>query len=499
MTKDLNTAFLGHPKPLCSLFFTELWERFAFYGIRPLLIFFMIASVQMGGLEMSRDDASAVVGIFAGCVYIAALPGGWLADNIFGQKRAIFIGSVMMALGYLSISISCFHKFLFFVGLGLIVVGTGLFKTCASVMVGALYTPGDNRRDSGFTIFYMGINMGSLISPIICGLLQEKYGFFIGLGAGGAGMLISLIIFYFWAIKRFDEYDAKIGLNEGWRPIDKINFLKLYKILGVFALFCVLLVCLFYFEILKLDATEISKNMIYVMTFCMVAYFTYLFASPMLNGNEKKNLIALIVFLLAAAVFFSAFEQQPTSYNLFANDFTNRDFFGFEVPAVWAQSLNPVFIIIFAPLAASLWLFLARRGMEISSTAKFAMGLLFAGIGFYIMYFAALEVLSSSSKVSMLWLVVSFFFLTLGEICLSPVGLSIVTKIAPKAIKSQAMGLWFFPSAFGNIIAGLLGANVDANKIEQLPILFENCAIILFISAIILFLLKGYIFRLIGK
>lgn len=497
--KDINTAFFGHPKPLFGLFLTELWERFSFYGIRPLLIFVMIASDNIGGLGLSREDAAAITGIFAGCMYLAALPGGWFADNIFGQKRAIFIGAVIIALGHVALAFSYFYDFAFFLGLSFIIVGSGLFKTCASVMVGAMYKPGDERRDSGFTIFYMGINIGSFFSPLICGYLAEGYGFHFGLGAGGVGMLISLAIFYFVTIKDFDEFDEKVGLNENWQKLENVSSAKFCIAIALIFAFVLLLFGLFYFNISSSKASTISENLVYLIIFLVFIYFAYFFFSSKLNKDEKKSLVAMMIFMSAGAVFFSAFEQQPTTYNLFANDFTNRDFFGFSVPVAWFQSLNPIFIIIFAPLAAQFWLYISAKGLSLSSTSKFALGLFFAGLGFGIMYFAALEVLDNGTKVSMLWIVASMFFLTLGEICLSPVGLSLFTKIAPSAIKSQAMGLWLITSSLGNIMAGIIGGNVDANKIELLPDLFMNCVIVLFICAGIMFLLKSYIFKLIEK
>lgn len=406
---------------------------------------------------------------------------------------------MIIALGHVALAFSYFYGFAFFLGLSLIIVGTGLFKTCASVMVGAIYKPGDERRDSGFTIFYMGINIGSFFSPLICGYLADEYGFHFGLGAGGVGMLISLAIFYFIAIKDFDEFDEKLGLNENWQQLKNVSLGKFYASIAALFASILLLFGLFYYEILDSNASSISKNLVYLIVFLVAIYFAYFFFSSKLNKNEKKNLVAMMFFMLAAAVFFSAFEQQPTSYNLFANDFTNRDFFGFSVPVVWFQSLNPIFIIIFAPLAAHFWLYLSTKGLGLSSTSKFALGLFFAGLGFGIMYFAALEVLDNGTKVSMLWIVASMFFLTLGEICLSPVGLSLFTKIAPSAIKSQAMGLWLITSSLGNIVAGIIGGNVDANKIELLPELFMNCVIVLFVCAGIMFLLKSYIFKLIEK
>ncbi|MDE5602336.1 MAG: oligopeptide:H+ symporter, partial [Helicobacter sp.] len=217
---DIDSAFIGHPKPLLNLALTEMWERFSFYGIRSLLILFMIATINEGGLGLDRPTASAIVGIFAGSLYLATLPGGYLADNWLGQKNATLIGALLIALGHLSIALSIFSPFMFFLGLIFIVLGTGLFKTCSSVMVGLLYKQKDKRRDSGFTIFYMGINLGAFIAPIVCGLVAKEYGWHLGLGVGGVGMLISLVIFYFKTIPDFKEFEEKVGIDSTWiKPI----------------------------------------------------------------------------------------------------------------------------------------------------------------------------------------------------------------------------------------------------------------------------------------
>ncbi len=494
--KDLDKAFLGHPKPIFSLSMTELWERFSFYGIRPLLLLFMAAAIFEGGLGMDKAQASAIVGIFGSCLYLAALPGGWIADNILGLKLSVFLGCVIIALGHLSIGLSYFQTEFFFLGLALIVIGTGLFKTCSSVMISLLYKKDDPRVDSGFTIFYMGINLGAFVAPIVCGFLQKEYGWHLGFGAGGIGMLIALIIFYFVVIPNFKEFDEKIGLSSKWDAVKEIS----YTTKWILAL-CLLLIFGFLFlsltGLIKLDPISISEKMIFLIVALTTIYFIYLFFFSSLNLAEKKNLIIFVVLLLAASIFWSVFEQKPTSFNLFAQSYTQRVIFGFEIPTPWFQSFNPLFIITFAPIIAFIWVFLARKGLELSSLTKFSFGLLGGAICFFIMYLASLAVLEGGgARVSMLYIILAIFFLTLGEICLSPVGLSIMTKIAPNLIKNQVMGLWFVSSALGNVIAGLIGGNVSNDKIQNLPDIFSFLALMLFVSFLLLFLCRNLIIKI---
>lgn len=500
MKDKINTSFLGHPKPLFSLSMTELWERFSFYGIRPLLVLFMAATLFEGGLGIDRSEAAAIVGIFGGCLYLAALPGGWLADNLFGQKKAVFYGAVIIAFGHLFIALSFFWHASFFLGLAFIVAGIGLFKTCSSVMVGMLYTKEDARRDSGFIIFYMGINIGAFIAPLICGAVQHNFGYHLGFGIGGLGMLVALVIFYFKTIPDFYEFQNYTLISTEWDKTTGTNS-RLAKgfIIAIVSIF-VLLFTLCVSGFLNINSVSLSKNMIFIILVCTLVYFAYLFIFLKFDEHEKKNLIVLIVLFVAAVFFWGAFEQQPTSFNLFAQDFTDRIIFGYEIPATWSQALNPLFIIIFSPLMSTFWIFLARKGFELSSITKFAIGVIGTGLGFGVMIFAAKLVLASGGQsVSMLWLVISIWFLTMGELCLSPVGLSIMSKIAPKIIQNQIMGLWFVTSALGNIVAGLIGGGVRADEIENLPTLFFQCTLALFIIALVLFIVKKPIYDMLKK
>ncbi|MCI5968817.1 peptide MFS transporter [Helicobacter sp.] len=505
--QKLDKAFLGHPKPLFALSATELWERFSFYGIRPLLVLFMTATLLSGGLGMSKEEASAIAGIFGGCIYLAALPGGWIADNYLGQKKAVFIGCIIIALGHLSIGLSYFSTSLFFIGLALIVIGTGLFKTCSSVMVGMMYDKNDPRRDSGFTIFYMGINIGGFIAPLITGFLQTEYGWHLGFGAGGIGMLIALLIFAFKAVPDFKEFDTKIGMDEAWDKPARHNKNAPYAI----AIFLIILIGICFLGIsgfINLNPVAIAKSMTMVILWCAGLYFLYLFFLAQLQSDEKKNLVVFVVLFFAAAVFWSVFEQQYTTYNFFADNLTDKVVFGYEIPTVWFQSINALFIILLAPVVGAIWVFLAKKNLELSSLTKFSLGLIGAGIGFLIMAFAATSILTNNGGIenatnaigagnailaSPWWLVGSLLFLTLGELCLSPVGLSIMTKIAPKLIKSQVMGLWFVSISVGNVLAGLIGGHANEENLATLPDLFYQCVWILLGAAIILLVLKNFI------
>lgn len=509
MKKDLNTAFLGHPKPLFSLSFTELWERFSFYGIRPLLVLFMAAALLDGGLGFSKEHAAAIAGIFGGCIYLAALPGGWIADNYLGQKKAVFYGAIIIALGHLFIALSYFYTSFFFLGLSFIVIGTGLFKTCASVMVGMLYKEEDSRRDSGFTIFYMGINIGAFIAPLVTGFLQVSYGYHLGFGAGGIGMLIALAIFYFKTLPDFKEFDEKIGIEYAWDKPLKRNKNTFYFIIAFFVLFAF---AFFLFNnFISLNPVIIAQNIVFVILWCAGIYFLYLFFFSALNKEEKKKLFVFVILFFASAIFWSIYEQQYTTHNFFADKLTERMFFNYEIPTAWFQAISALFIILLAPLMSMLWIFLARKNKELSSLSKFALGLVGAGISFVIMALASEHFISLNDGVinaqvavnnaaavliSPWWLVVSFFFLVLGELCLSPVGLSIMTKIAPNLIKSQVMGLWFVSISLGNVIAGLIGGRANDENLSGLSDLLYECVIILFIAAAFLFIFKKLIHKI---
>jgi POT family proton-dependent oligopeptide transporter len=498
-----DKSFFGHPKGLSTLFFTEMWERFSFYGIRPLLVLFMSAALMDGGFGFDRSTASAIVGIYAASVYLASLPGGWVADKILGLRRAILAGAFLISAGHISIALALLvtSKVPFFLGLVLIVCGTGLLKPNISALVGDLYPEGGARRDAGFSIYYMGINTGAFAGQLITGILGEKVGWHWGFGAAGVGMLAGLITFMIRARPTLGE----IGLYPTRHPDAQVQAAresraKLGLAIGVGLL--VLVVVLASIGVIPLDAQVIGRSMTYVLVGTAGAYFLYLFTAGGLNGDEKKRMAVIAVLFVAAAIFWSAFEQAPTSLNLFARDFTDRQFGSFEVPATWFQSINSAFVILLAPVAAATWLALSRRPQgDLSSPAKFALGLAFNGIGFALMIWAANKVVTSGGalKVSAWWLTFSYLFQTIGELALSPVGLSSMTKLSPRRYVGQMMGIWFLASAVGNLIGGLVGGHVDPEKLDQMPRLFTLTTVSLIVSAVVLALLVAPIRKMMGE
>jgi POT family proton-dependent oligopeptide transporter len=479
-------TFFGHPVGLSTLFFTEMWERFSYYGIRPLLVLFMTAALASGGFGFDRAEASSIVGIYAACVYLASLPGGWIADRWLGLRRAIWYGGVLIALGHLSIALSIvFAHSAFFIGLVLIVMGTGLLKPNISAIVGDLYPEGGARRDAGFSIFYMGINVGALVAPLITGYLGERVGWHLGFGAAGLGMVIGLITYRLRGRKTLGD----IGVTPGSTDPAEHRRVKISTMIGVAVIALVVLLTMA--GVIHIDAVSLAQKMTYIIVGSALLYFIYLFVGGGLTGEEKKRVVVIILLFVFAAIFWSAFEQAPTSLNLFARDFTNRVVFGWEMPTLWLQAANSVFVIALAPVFAAIWIALGKRGKAPSSIAKFAWGLFFAGLGFVVMVFAANIVIAGGGnvRVSPWWLVWSYFFQSVGELALSPVGLSSMTKLAPIKFKGQMMGVWFMASALGNLVAGLVGGNVDPEKLPQMPILFRQTSMFLFIAAVVCALL----------
>jgi len=476
---------MGHPVGLSTLFFTEMWERFSYYGIRPLLVLFMTAALLDGGFGFQRSQAAAIVGIYAACVYLASLPGGWIADRWLGLRRAIWYGGILIACGHLAIALSALlAKPAFFMGLVLIVLGTGLLKPNISAIVGELYPEGGSRRDAGFSLFYMGINIGAFLAPLITGFLGEKVGWHYGFGAAGVGMLFGLLVYR----RRQTSTLGERGLHPAGTPAEQQSCKRIVAG-GVVVLLAVILGAMT--GLFTIDAVWIAERMTLIILATALSYFAYLFFLARLSGDEKKRVGVIVVLFLFATVFWSAFEQAPTSLNLFARDYTDRVIFGWEMPTLWLQAANSLFVIALAPVFAAIWLTLGRRGRDLSSPAKFSTGLFFGGIGFLLMVPAAHLVINGGGniRVSIWWLVASYFFQTVGELALSPVGLSSMTKLAPRAFVGQMMGVWFTAAALGNLIAGLVGGHVDPSKLDQMPQLFQQTAISLFVAAVVLAIL----------
>src|SRR5438270_2969642 len=474
-----DRRFFGQPLWLATLFFTEMWERFSFYGIRPLLILFMTAALAQGGFGFDRATASSIVGIYASSVYLSSLPGGWIADRWLGLQRSIWVGGIFIALGHLSIGLSAlFAHGVFFLGLILIVIGTGLLKPNISATVGDLYPEGGARRDAGFSIFYMGINLGAFLAPLVTGWLGERVDWHWGFGSAGIGMLLGLITFRLRAPSTL----GPIGLTPNGTPDEQRRVRTIsFAMLGVIAV----VVLLATGGVIRINPVAVAQNFAVVILSFALLYFAYLFFFAGLGTDEKKRVAVIIVLFVFATIFWSAFEQAPTSLNLFARDFTDRHMFGWESPTTWLQAANSVFVIVLAPVFGVLWLALGKRGRNPSSPAKFAFGLFAAGVGFWVMLLAANHVIAggAATRVSVWWLTISYLFQTFGELTLSPVGLSSMTKLAPRKFVGQMMGIWFMASALGNLIAGIVGGNVDPNKLGELPLLVQRTALSLFIAA----------------
>ena len=495
MNRTSDTGFFGHPRGLATLFFTEMWERFSYYGLRPLLVLFMAAALADGGFGFDRGQASAIVGLYGFSVYIASVPGGWIADRLLGLQRAIFLGACLITAGHLSIGLSGLAgagegKIPFFLGLVLIVMGTGLLKPNISAIVGDLYPEGGSRRDAGFSIFYMGINIGAFAGQLITGALGEKVGWHWGFGAAGVGMALGLI---FFAMSRHKTLQG-IGMTPTLHPDPAVQArqARTAKIaIGVGVAIIALVFLLAASGSITIDAQAIGQSTTYITLAMVVLFFGYVFMAGGLTGDEKKRVGVIFVLFLFAVVFWGAFEQAPTSLNLFARDFTDRTIGGWEVPATWFQSVNSFFVILLAPVAAAVWVALGRRNRDLSSPGKFSMGLALAGIGFVLMIFAANKVVSGGvgTLVSPWWLVGSYFFQTVGELSLSPVGLSSMTKLSPRKYVGQMMGIWFTASGLGSLIGGLVGGHVDPENLEQMPQLFTRTTLSLFVAAVILALL----------
>ena len=478
--------WFGHPRGLSTLFFTEMWERFSYYGMRALLVLFMTDMVASGGLGMTVVTATAIYGMYTFSVYAVALPGGWIADRVTGQRRAVLYGGIVIAAGHFALAIPT--EAAFYVGLMLIVLGTGLLKPNVSAIVADLYPEGGARRDAGFSVYYMGINIGAFAGPIICGFLGEEINWHLGFSAAGVGMLFG-VAQYVWGWR----YLGDAGVLRDQSPDDRRRALRGFTGgVGVVVALVLVLGSLQATGLLTVSILSVAQGTSVIITVVVILYFAYVFLFAGLDPDERKRVALIPVLFVAAAVFWSGFEQAGSSMNLFAERLTDRTLLGWEVPATWLQSVNPLFIIICAPLFGGLWLRLGSRNPSIP--LKFTYGLVQLGVGFLVLAWGATFV-SEGSGVSPMWLVVTYFFHTTGELCLSPVGLSSITKLSPKRLVGQMMGIWFMAAALGNLLAGLV-----AGLIESLPLpqLFGTVGVISVGAGIVLALANGPLRRLAG-
>src|SRR5579864_8309082 len=466
------TAFFGHPRGLATLFFTEFWERFSFYGMRAILFLFMTAGVLQGGLGFDTSRAGAVYGLFTASGYLMCLPGGWIADRLLGQRRSVLLGGCLISAGNLSLAIDNLSAF--YLGLMLIVIGTGLLKPNVSTMVGELYPSDMARRDAGFSIFYMGINLGAFLAPLICGPLGERVNWHLAFAVAGTGMALGVVQYslggkYLGAagLVANAELDAAGNPDGGGRA-------RAWKLLAGAGGLLVVLVALVATGVIPLTPQRIALGATVAIVGLAVAYFVFQIAAGGLDGGETKRMLAVAVLILFSALFWAGYEQAGSSLNLFAERLTNRNVLGWNMPASVLQAVNPVFVFLLAPVFAWLWVRLGRRNP--SSPANFALGLLFMALGFVTMVEASLASVGRAvvggglvpRLVSPWWLVLTYMFHSCGELCLSPVGLSTVTKFAPRRKVSQMLGIWFMSLSLGNILAGQIAGRFEAIPLFQI-------------------------------
>ncbi len=458
---EAQGTFLGHPKGLYLLFFTEMWERFSYYGMRGILMLYMTKLWMENGLNIPKDSASLIYGFFTGFVYFTPIIGGWIADRFIGQRKAITIGGITMFVGQMVLFAMNTHLGLA-IGLLLLIIGNGFFKPNISTMVGQLYRDGDDKRDSAFSIFYMGINLGALIAPLIVGLLAEdlfavkgvdadgnavimSYGFKYGFLAAAIGMALGQIL--------FNTLAKKYLLEIGTKPF-------------------------------KSDSVEVSEMIDDVN------------AASNSNGtltSVEKQRIAVIAILTFFVIFFWAgFEQAGSSMTLYTDAYINRNFFGWEIPTTFFQSVNPLFIVALAPVFA--WFWTSKYGRKLTTPVKMSLGMILLGVGFIFMLFATFEVQTATEagkevvvqKAALAWLILTYFFHTIGELCLSPVGLSVVTKLAPVKLASLLMGVWMLSSFAANIIGGFVAAYVE--KLGAATIFVSIAAFVIALGILMLLL-----------
>jgi POT family proton-dependent oligopeptide transporter len=450
--------WFGHPRGLFTLFMTEMWERFTYYGMRAILVLFMVAAIEKGGLGLDDKTASAIYGLYIGGTYLLCLLGGWIADRIWGAQRAVWWGGVMIMVGNGMLAIG--ETRWFFVGLVVVVLGVALLKPNISAIVAGIYPEGGSSRDAGFSIFYMGINLGAALGSTLVPIVAAAFGWSAGFALPAIGMLLGLLQFKLTKqhLQGAGEVAAGVASHGrgSWAPV----LIGLALLAGLIALSLS--------GTVQLDPIAINRSASGVILAFAFLYFVYLGFFAGLNAIERKRVVVMFLLFLACAMFWAGFEQTGASLNLFADRHTDRMVLGWEMPAGVLQAVNPTFIIIFAPVFAALWVYLGKRNLDPSAPAKFGVGLILMGVGFLVMYFAAHYVVAGH-KVLPTWLILTYMLHTFGELCLSPVGLSSFSKLAPARFVGQSLGLWFMATALGNNIAGQISGEFDPNNLPAMP------------------------------
>ncbi|MCX4981276.1 peptide MFS transporter [Streptomyces sp. NBC_00572] len=468
LTKDsaeplgYEKTFLGHPRGLATLFMTEMWERFSYYGMRALLVLYLVSGgvdaatgSQGGGLAMTAATATAIYSVYVSMVYLMALPGGWFGDRVWGARKTVTIAASVIMLGHVSLAIP--GQAMFFVGLALVAVGSGLLKANISTMVGHLYKGADDpRRDGGFTLFYVGINLGAFFAPLVIGTVGEKVNWHLGFALAAVGMGLGLAVFLAFG-KTLNPKSSEVP-----NPLSAAE----RKAVITKAAVITVAIAVFYGAVVAMGMYTLNWAMVPITLAGLiipVAVLARIKRDKDLDSGEKSRVTGYIWFFVAAAIFWMIYDQGGSTLSLFADDKTAGTIFGLGFPATWYQSLNPLFVMALAPVFAWLWLWLARKNQEPNTIVKFAMGLVLVGASFFV-FIVPMNMAGDGTKVSPMWLVTIYMIQTIGELCLSPVGLSVTTKMAPKKYASQMMGVWFLAVTAGDCTTGLLSiAGVDLN------------------------------------
>ncbi|MFF4283657.1 peptide MFS transporter [Streptomyces kronopolitis] len=452
---DGGKTFFGHPRGLATLFMTEMWERFSFYGMRALLVYYLISGgsdggkegLHTGGLAMTAAAASSIYAVYLAMVYLLAMPGGWFGDRVWGPRKTVAISGGIIMVGHVTLAIPGVPAF--FVGLVLVAIGSGLLKSNISTMVGQLYEgPGDPRRDGGFTVFYMGINLGGFVAPFVIGTVGETVSWHLGFALAGLGMGLGLVQFLLGTKHlnpRSSEIPHPLSAEERNAWLRK-------------GLLWLVIAAVFYAVVAATGHFTLNWALIPLALLGLIipaAVLARIKRDKSLSGSEQSKMSGYIWFFVAAAAFWMIYDQGGSTLAVFAKGSTAGSVFGFSFPATWFQSLNPLFIMALAPVFAWLWVWLARKNQEPSTTVKFGLGLVAVGASFFV-FVVPMMMTSDGTKVSPMWLVSIYMVQTIGELCLSPVGLSVTTKLAPAKYASQMMGVWFLAVTAGDCVTSLL-------------------------------------------
>ncbi|MCL4143150.1 UNVERIFIED_CONTAM: hypothetical protein GTU68_007427 [Idotea baltica] len=470
---------------LYVLFFTEMWERFSYYGMRAILLLFLLDSIN-GGLGLDTGDSGAVYGLYTASVYLLSLPGGWVADNLIGQRKAIWYGGLTIMIGHIILAFPAGQP-IFFLGLAVVAFGTGLLKPNISTIVGELYPDGGGRRDAGFSIFYMGINLGSFLGITIVGYLGQKVGWHYGFGAAAVAMFLGLVVYKIFGNKYLKDLGKDAKAKEISSDLDGkevtpglfIALMVFFSLNGTFV---------------WTGKSEVVQSIGIIIATLLPFYFLNMIYASGLNKVEQKRVAVLVVLFIGAVTFWAGFEQQGSTLQIFADRHSELPF---GMPSSWFQNFNALFILMFAPVLGALWIWFDKKNINFSTPAKFGTALLLLALGFYVMVLGS-EVAVTGAKASAMFLTLTFLFHTLGELCLSPVGLSAFTKLAPKKFMSQLMGIWFVATSMGNLIGGLFTGGFDEENLAQMPELYMLVVWSSLIIGVLILLLSKPITRLMG-